>query len=373
MGKSTVEGSLRLDAHFWGQEGMLRLVPKLAFSLAESRKKRAGGSQLSGSDLIGLREMRWTRGTTPAGNIKWGVLDQSGGRAERLLLLFQITSYGTAHPRQQTVELDWLTPAGKSLRLPVLICPFCGRRCRFLCSAYPGRHGGPYLGEFACRQCAGLCYAQQLEYQSASARNFRAILNLSTKMKLHPERVTSVDFDKMDSLTVNPFGRNSRVEKLLTRLEGRSEERKTAFDLEKLEKPREWDLLPPLMFSPPKRRGRPNIKKQRQQARACARLVREADRQAQMKRPAGRPKARREYDTAERKSIGVGGQLQPEEGYCVGCRAGRRIEGAEPFTASNGRPGIKGKCADCGRGLCRMGSKMSAEFELSTRKVQAEI
>lgn len=308
-------------------------------------------------------EMRWTRGggAVAAGDIKWGVAEQEGGRAQRLLLLFQVTSAGQKHPRHQAVELDWNTPAGKPSRLPVLLCPFCERRCRFLCAAYPGRQGGPYLGEFACRQCAGLCYVKQLEYQSAWSKNFDTLMNLSAKMRLHPGRVTEADFEKMDRLTENPLGHGSRTEKLLIRLEGRAEKRNQASGLEKLENPRLWDLLPPPVFTPPKRRGRPSPKRDRQQARACAKLLRDAQKEAAPKRPAGRPKERRDYNGSSRAAGGCAGRLAAGEGYCVGCREGRQIVEASVFTASNGRAGIKGKCAECGRGLCRMGAAFSAQ------------
>jgi len=44
----------------------------------------------------------------------------------------------------------------------------------------------------------------------------------------------------------------------------------------------------------------------------------------------------------------------PDEGYCVKCKAKRKIaEGAE-IKMANGRPALKGKCPVCGTGMFKI-------------------
>ncbi len=45
------------------------------------------------------------------------------------------------------------------------------------------------------------------------------------------------------------------------------------------------------------------------------------------------------------------GRIGPGEGYY----AAREITKVVRVTASNGRAGVKGQCAECGCGLCRLG------------------
>lgn len=353
MGKATVEGSLRIDAHHWATPTVKRTAETLVSLLAQAKARIRAGEALLGTGLAetGLVDMQWTRGAdqSPAGSIRWGALAEDGGKIDRLLLLFTTTHAGQPYPRRQEVGLDWHTAAGRPSRRPVLLCPFCGRRCRYLCAAYPGRQGGPYAGEFACRTCAGLCYAQQLEYKSAWAKGFDMVFRLQAKAALYPERLTEGDLARAEAATMAARSFGPRLDRLLRTAEAETE-------AEGPEKPRPWDVLPPPVFTPPKRRGRPSGKRQREQARACARIVREAEKEAKPKRPRGRPKERRAYDAAGRAEGGCAGRLGPEEGYCVSCRAGRRMVEAVPFTARNGRGGVKGKCEGCGRGLYRLGA-----------------
>lgn len=351
MGKATVENALRIDARHWAGPERRRAAEALARLLRMAQEEARAGRT---PEHTGLIPMEWTRGwdKSPAGSIRWGVLEAEGDRATRLLLLFATVHGGQMHPRRQEVVLSWESPSGRPSPPPVFLCPFCGRRCRYLCSAYPGRRGGPYLGEFACRECAGLCYQKQLEYRSAWAKNFETVMALAAKARAHPERLTWADLERMeqsgDALrNEGPLAKfTRRVERIEAKKAGTEEPR------------RQWDLLPPPLYAPPKHRGRPSKKRQRQQERECAQIVRQAERDARPKRPSGRPKQRRAYNAMGRQESGCAGRLRPGEGYCVGCRAPRRIADATPFMASNGRAGVKGRCAECGRGLCRMGATL---------------
>ena len=41
--------------------------------------------------------------------------------------------------------------------------------------------------------------------------------------------------------------------------------------------------------------------------------------------------------------------------YCLKCRAHREIKDVESVTLKNGRPATRGKCAECGRTVFRIG------------------
>ena len=44
----------------------------------------------------------------------------------------------------------------------------------------------------------------------------------------------------------------------------------------------------------------------------------------------------------------------PDEGYCVKCKAKRKIADAKEIKMANGRPAMKGKCPVCGTGMFKI-------------------
>ena len=44
----------------------------------------------------------------------------------------------------------------------------------------------------------------------------------------------------------------------------------------------------------------------------------------------------------------------PDEGYCVKCKAKRKIADANEIKMANGRPALKGKCPVCGTGMFKI-------------------
>ncbi|HEY2806413.1 MAG TPA: DUF5679 domain-containing protein [Gemmatimonadales bacterium] len=44
----------------------------------------------------------------------------------------------------------------------------------------------------------------------------------------------------------------------------------------------------------------------------------------------------------------------PDEGYCVKCKAKRKISDAKEIKMANGRPALKGKCPVCGTGMFKI-------------------
>ena len=44
----------------------------------------------------------------------------------------------------------------------------------------------------------------------------------------------------------------------------------------------------------------------------------------------------------------------PDEGYCVKCKAKRKIANAKQITMANKRPALKGTCPVCGTGMFKI-------------------
>ena len=44
----------------------------------------------------------------------------------------------------------------------------------------------------------------------------------------------------------------------------------------------------------------------------------------------------------------------PDEGYCVKCKAKRKIKDAKQVKMANGRPALKGVCPECGTGMFKI-------------------
>jgi hypothetical protein len=44
----------------------------------------------------------------------------------------------------------------------------------------------------------------------------------------------------------------------------------------------------------------------------------------------------------------------PDEGYCVKCKAKRKIDKAKEIKMANGRPALKGVCPVCGTGMFKI-------------------
>ena len=46
--------------------------------------------------------------------------------------------------------------------------------------------------------------------------------------------------------------------------------------------------------------------------------------------------------------------MAPDEGYCVKCKAKRKIANAQEVKMANGRPALKGVCPVCGTGMFKI-------------------
>ena len=46
--------------------------------------------------------------------------------------------------------------------------------------------------------------------------------------------------------------------------------------------------------------------------------------------------------------------MAPDEGYCVKCKAKRKISNAQEVKMANGRPALKGVCPVCGTGMFKI-------------------
>ena len=63
------------------------------------------------------------------------------------------------------------------------------------------------------------------------------------------------------------------------------------------------------------------------------------------------------YRTECRGPLGVScdGEEVHETGYCLNCRAGRRMLETERIKKSDGSPATRGRCAECGATVIRVG------------------
>ena len=46
--------------------------------------------------------------------------------------------------------------------------------------------------------------------------------------------------------------------------------------------------------------------------------------------------------------------MASDEGYCVKCKAKRKISNAQQVKMANGRPALKGVCPECGTGMFKI-------------------
>lgn len=46
--------------------------------------------------------------------------------------------------------------------------------------------------------------------------------------------------------------------------------------------------------------------------------------------------------------------MDKDTGYCVKCKAKRKMEGAKKVTMKNKRSALKGKCSKCGTGMYKI-------------------
>ncbi|HTD70290.1 MAG TPA: DUF5679 domain-containing protein [Gemmatimonadales bacterium] len=46
--------------------------------------------------------------------------------------------------------------------------------------------------------------------------------------------------------------------------------------------------------------------------------------------------------------------MAPDEGYCVKCKAKRKISNPNQVKMANGRPALKGVCPVCGTGMFKI-------------------
>ena len=136
--------------------------------------------KLGGLEPGAVRELHWSRGGKPSGNI----LTIAGKDGRSIDLAYSVTRWGETEPTpiRETVALDF-TPCNYGGERPWFRCPHCYKRRGVLYSVD---------GRFRCRPCQNLAYtstrADALERSFARADKLRKRLGAPTGGGLYGER-----------------------------------------------------------------------------------------------------------------------------------------------------------------------------------------
>lgn len=265
---------------------------------------------------------RWTCGGRETASISWAF------RNGALWLDYAVTREGgEPTPYSYPVGLTYTRPYFGGTRV-WFVCPQCKRTVAKLYLA-------PGYSFFWCRRCLGLSYRSRQDRQSAYFRLWDRSRELEQQLDSLPQgrrrwwrALRELDALNHTLAAINPLPR------MLARLEER-EARQTGAPMRRARRP-----------------GRPSKRALRERERAA--------RQAALPppappRPRGRPTIKRAYHRREPMTLptppGVG------LGYCVRCRDRRPLEAAQSVLLANGRPALRGTCADCGGGVVRIERK----------------
>ena len=224
--------------------------------------------------------------------------------------------YDTLYHGHQSMAARYeLPPASHRL---LWECP--NQECRRMVRVLYRPHGGAY---FLCRHCWHIGYASQ--YESASDRVWRRLDRAQAMLNTAPSP-----------------SRLARVDGLIT----------SAHAEMKADTERAHALIEAMQAEDarsPRRPGRPS----QREAREAERAARAAARPVRPKLPPGRPRTRRAY---HRRASPVLSPPQPDmvQAYCPRCRDRRELVAGQAVTFRNGRPAIRGHCAECQTTMARI-------------------
>jgi len=174
-------------------------------------------------------------------------------------------------------------------------------------------HGGAY---FLCRHCWGVAYSSQ--YESATDRMWRRYHRASA---LFDAAQSPAELQRAERMLLSCFAAiNAETDAEHAVLEAMQAEDARS----------------------PRRPGRPS----QREAREAERAARAAARPVRSKLPPGRPRTRRAYHL---RASSVLSPPQPDvvQAFCPRCRDRRELVAGVRVLFSNGRPAIRGRCAEC--------------------------
>ncbi len=217
--------------------------------------------------------------------------------------------YDTLYHGHQSMAARYALPPA-SHRL-LWECP--NQECRRMVRVLYRPHGGAY---FLCRHCWHIGYASQ--YESASDRVWRRFDRAQAMLNAAPSPAQLVRADGL-------------IRSALAAVNAETDRAHALIEAMQAEDARS-----------PRRPGRPS----QREAREAERAARAAARPVRSKLPPGRPRTRRAY---HRRASPVLSPPQPDmvQAYCPRCRDRRELVAGVQVLFSNGRPAIRGRCAEC--------------------------
>lgn len=224
--------------------------------------------------------------------------------------------YDTLFHGHQGVGIRYAYQEGSRRRLWQCPSMECGRMVGVLYRP----HGGAY---FLCRHCWGVAYSSQ--YESATDRMWR---RYHRALALLDAAQSPAELQRAERMLLSCFATiNAETDAAHALIEAMQAENARS----------------------PRRPGRPS----QREAREAERAARAAARPVRPKRPPGRPRTRRAY---HRRTPPVLAPSRPDvlEGYCPRCRDRRELVDGLPVTFRNGRPAIRGHCAECQTTMARI-------------------
>lgn len=216
--------------------------------------------------------------------------------------------YDTLYHGHQSMAARYALPPA-SHRL-LWECP--NQECRRMVRVLYRPHGGAY---FLCRHCWGVSYSSQ--YESATDRMWR---RYHRAWALLDAAQSPAELQRAERMLPSCFAAiNAETDAAHALIEAMQAEDARS----------------------PRRPGRPS----QREAREAERAARAAARPVRPKRPPGRPRTRRAYH----RTAPVLSPLLPDvvQVFCPRCRDRRELVDGVQVLFSNGRPALRGRCAEC--------------------------